>query len=873
MKVPSGWRRALSRHNASDAFPVSLQAASEDPATSRVSPRELLAQLVPLVVSLGVVVAFNMWGVWLMNGARGFAAGESLWSKARQEAVGHLVDHVHTGEPAAFTRFDHALRIPLGDRRAREAMLASPPDTESARLGLLQGGNPAEDIPPMLWILGHLAWEPNVAGALRDWTEGDELITRLQGAALPLRALASDPVARRAAAREAMPVIEELDAELARLERSFSTHIGLATRRLERMLDAANMLLAAMLLLFGGLQARHMIRRRLHAEHRARRNRERLELATTGANDGIWDWHVRGKQMFWTSRTRELLGFERDADFRHYQLREEVHPEDSDRFYSALRSHFAGATDRLDLNLRLRLRNGSYRWFQMRGMAIRDALGEPLRMLGTLSDIHERVLSNLALEVAWTHSQRVADELDLALDGANVALWAYDPRSGAILHHKRWRALLGRDEMPAHFEGWLALTHPDDRERRLDKLRQHLDNLAPYYESEFRMRHADGHWVWVRSRGRATRRDTDGRALEYAGAVMNISDQVAAREIERREQQFLRAMIEGVDVGVMVSDDTRVVYANAAFRQLLDHHQPDALAGAALADVLPEAEREREAAQRDLAARGIDLPLRVVALRRGDGTLVRAVAHLSAVDWNGRPHFICTYTALSEHAALDQQVRALSGRFERALMAEIEAQQASIARELHDSLGSVLAGVTLLVGSAQGAGTSEPASALLKRAQGELARAVEMIRALSRGIMPVTALPGALRHALEQFAQDLQGVKGIACTLRLSGPVDAIPVRVANQVFRIVQEATTNALKHAQARRIDIELEVIGRELLLVVADDGRGFDADRVSDEPTGLGLKSMQARAATIHATLGIHSTPTGGCRVVLTATLPPV
>jgi len=290
MKVPpNGWRSVLSRHDASDAFPVSLQAASEDPATRRVSPGELLRQVLPLIVSLSLVVAFNMWGAWLMNGARGFAAGESLWSKARQEAVAHLVNHVHTGEQAAFARFDKALLIPLGDRRAREAMLASPPDIESARLGLLQGGNPAEDIPAMLWILGYLTWEPDVAGAVQAWTRGDALIGRLQGAAAPLRAQTGDPLARRTAAREALPVIEDLDAQLASLERVFSAHIGLATRRLERMLDTANLLLAAMLLTFGALQAHQMIRRRQQAEHRARRSRERLELATTGANDGIWE--------------------------------------------------------------------------------------------------------------------------------------------------------------------------------------------------------------------------------------------------------------------------------------------------------------------------------------------------------------------------------------------------------------------------------------------------------------------------------------------------------------------------------------------------------------------------------------------------------
>jgi PAS domain S-box-containing protein len=833
---------------------------------------ELALQLLPLLVALVVLLGLNLGGAWLMNGARAYVAGESRWSKAQKDAVYNLRRYASTRDPLALENFQMELRLPQGDRRAREALLRDPPDLEVAHHGFREGGVPEEDIPAIVWIFRYLRWQPEIGLAVRAWTEGDLRIEQLERLSVDMQAAVragDDHALDRGLAQ-----LRRLDGELTLLELQFSEAIGHGSRELARALRLANLAVGGVLLLFGAWQASRMIQRRRRAEYLARRSGERLELATTGANDGIWDWHLAQREVQWTARVPELLGFsDGDDEFRRYVVRDHIHPDDTDRATRALRRHFAGLENRLDVSLRLRRRDGSYRWYRARGMAIRDALRQPVRVLGTLADIHDSVMADQALRAAWTHSQQVAGELELALDGANVALWAYDTRSGRILHHRRWQAILGRTEMPATFDEWLALTHPDDRAQRVQLLQRHLSNQTRYYESEFRMRHADGHWVWVRSRGRATERDADGHALQYAGAVMNITEQVAAREVERREQEFLRAMIEGIDVGVMVSDQDRVLYANSAYCHLLGYQRPEELAGMALARLMPSAEREADIANRLKAAAGTVVPLRVARLKLRGGGQVKVVTNLSAVDWKGAPHYIATASALADHTVLEQQLNALSDRFERAMLSELESQQAAIARELHDSLGSVLAGVSLLLGNARASTRDEQVAAVIERSQGELKLAAELTRAMSRGIMPVGTHPGALAQALEQFASDLGPLKGVDCEVEAEGDFSTLPSGTGNHIYRIVQEATTNAIKHGGATEIRIVLAESRGQFTVTISDNGRGFDPHAVPVSHSGIGLKSMQARAKAIGATLAIQRGRHAGCRVTLTGALGPV
>jgi signal transduction histidine kinase len=94
-------------------------------------------------------------------------------------------------------------------------------------------------------------------------------------------------------------------------------------------------------------------------------------------------------------------------------------------------------------------------------------------------------------------------------------------------------------------------------------------------------------------------------------------------------------------------------------------------------------------------------------------------------------------------------------------------------------------------------------------------------------------------------------------------PVEVANNHVATNLFRIAQEATHNALRHAEARRVRIELarDAAGR-ILLIVSDDGRGIDTD--SDDREGIGLQSMRHRAELIGADLTVESASGGGTHV---------
>ncbi|MFG6429655.1 diguanylate cyclase domain-containing protein [Roseateles sp. LYH14W] len=147
------------------------------------------------------------------------------------------------------------------------------------------------------------------------------------------------------------------------------------------------------------------------------------------------------------------------------------------------------------------------------------------------------------------------------LDGTGAGTWDWHCDSGRLIINERWAEMLGRsrEELePATGATWQRLCHAVDLVDANAALQRHLQGEADRFSAEFRMRHADGHWVWVQSTGRIFERDADGRALRLAGTHMDISRRKA-------DQQRLQ-------------DDARAL--EAANRQLRDLAILDALTGA-----------------------------------------------------------------------------------------------------------------------------------------------------------------------------------------------------------------------------------------------------------------------------------------------------
>jgi PAS domain S-box-containing protein len=131
--------------------------------------------------------------------------------------------------------------------------------------------------------------------------------------------------------------------------------------------------------------------RRVSVNMLAREKDERQRLALEGASDGIWDWDVTTGQIYMSGRLRQLLGHERKGCMVSSEvMAETLHPDDLERVRQARQANWETGA-RYDLTYRMLAANGQYRWFRSRGDSVRGSLDEPVRMIGSMTDIHDLV--------------------------------------------------------------------------------------------------------------------------------------------------------------------------------------------------------------------------------------------------------------------------------------------------------------------------------------------------------------------------------------------------------------------------------------------------------------------------------------------------
>ena len=195
-------------------------------------------------------------------------------------------------------------------------------------------------------------------------------------------------------------------------------------------------------------------------------------------------------------------------------------------------------------------------------------------------------------------------------------------------------------------------------------------------------------------------------------------------------------------------------------------------------------------------------------------------------------------------------------------------EQQGLLHTLHDSLGQELTGLGLLSASAsQRLKSTDPSLAeTLDEIKRGAARALDCLRDLSKGLFPLEVEPDALVPALRQLAATTEGVSKIRCRVEAQMSVRPSDARIAAELFRIAQEAVTNAVKHANPHEIVIRLQADTGAMALTITDDGVGMPEGAPRGD--GMGLRIMQYRAKSIGANLSIGRGVEAG--TVVTCTL---
>jgi PAS domain S-box-containing protein len=223
---------------------------------------KLATILLVFVGIIAILLAVAALSLSLSNGARAYVGGEGLWSKAQKDAVYFLTRYAASHDPADYRRYQSAIAVTRGDRAARLEMEKPDYDAAIVERGFVQGGNAAEDVPDMIFLVRHFGSVRYLADALRIWAEADTHIAALDRSATELHQAIVQGQLTPERQQLLLQRIDRINAVLTPLEHDFSASLGRGARWMRDVLLTSIFVCTALLLALGlwiaGVIARRM---------------------------------------------------------------------------------------------------------------------------------------------------------------------------------------------------------------------------------------------------------------------------------------------------------------------------------------------------------------------------------------------------------------------------------------------------------------------------------------------------------------------------------------------------------------------------------------------------------------------------------------
>ena len=194
----------------------------------------------------------------------------------------------------------------------------------------------------------------------------------------------------------------------------------------------------------------------------------------------------------------------------------------------------------------------------------------------------------------------------------------------------------------------------------------------------------------------------------------------------------------------------------------------------------------------------------------------------------------------------------------------VETERSRLAKDLHDGLGGLLSGIKLTLNSVADK-VPEKNTALFTRAGNQLDTAIREMRRVAHNMMPEALLKFGLGEAIQDYCDGINESNLVKMKYTQIGSLQMLDQSTEIVLYRIIQELTNNALKHAAAKNIFIQITTHAQGLSITVEDDGKGFDA---KPGESGSGLKNVAARVAYIKGSLDIKTDKGNGSSITVEA-----
>jgi PAS domain S-box-containing protein len=489
-----------------------------------------------------------------------------------------------------------------------------------------------------------------------------------------------------------------------------------------------------------------------------------------------------------------------------------------------------------------------------------------------LRDLRRRKRDEAALREAGQRFQRVFADGPVAM-----ALVGDDYRFAEV--NEAFCRLTGYDAAELTRLSFTDITHPADRDMDLRLARDVFGGASEGYTLDKRYIRKDGEVIWI-SLTVSVIRDDQGRPLKGMGLVQDITERRQALERARTELDRLARdrdlILELAGEGIYHADERgRITFANPAAADLLGWTQ-DELIGRPAHELLHHSRADGTPYPREScpihgpesAGQPVESTIDDVFWRR-DGTSFPV--HWRSTPAPGPGGAVVVFSDLSGRVSMERAMHAAGERAARERLKAAEAERARWARELHDETLQGLAALHVLLSSPSGGASLEAMAERIRVAQEQIENEMEKLRGLISELRPAALDQLGLEASVRDLAERTQAIYGIDVETRFDlREQDGAPRRLASDVettaYRIVQECLSNAARHAEATRVEVELRQRNGSLAVRIADDGNGFDP---GTESAGYGLRGMRERVDLLDGSLKVESERSRGTEV--TAALP--
>ncbi len=499
-------------------------------------------------------------------------------------------------------------------------------------------------------------------------------------------------------------------------------------------------------------------------------------------------------------------------------------------------------------------REGEELWLELEVVPVSDAAGRLVNYVSVERDVTARKRGEAALVASEHHLQAIIDltpECVKLIDARSV-VYSINDAGVRMLGAPSAEALIGQrivevvvpEYRPAYFEF---------NRRVLSGARASL---------EFEIDTFAGGRRWMESR--AVPFPMPGHAQPLILAVTHdITDRKHSAVLH---QEYARIIESASDAIFSKSLDGRIRSWNPGAQRLFGY-APDEIIGREVTVLIPPERVDEETFILERIKAGERLEqFETVRVDRG-GRRIEVSLSVSPI-WDEHGQVVGASKVvqdIGERKRMERALRESETRYkrldERNQLVQFEREQDRIGRELHDGLGQQLTGVAFLAKALE--------KRLAEKNQSEAAEAawivrllnsaVDHVRFLSRNLSPVELDDNSLHGALAKLAGDVRAIYGVTVELDAEDSLPELGPAAPSQIYRIVQEALNNALRHGRASEIRIRLQLRGQRLWLAVQDNGEGFER-RGRPGDGGLGLRSMRIRAESLGGRIRVSSSTRG-------------